>query len=117
MKSPSIACALLIALLLPLFAPSAAAAEISLRGAQSCTVWVKGRAQNDARYEKAWLTGYFSGLAIGTDINFWGTQGRDALDNDAVWKWIDRFCAAHAKDSLLKAAEQLFLERFRRETK
>lgn len=114
MKRPALARALLVGLLVTLISSSAGAAEIVLRGAQSCTVWSKGREQNDARYEKAWLTGYFSGLAIGTDINFWGAKGSDALEGDAVWTWMDRYCAANPKHSLVQAAEQLFLERLRR---
>ena len=112
MKRPAIVCALLVGLLVPLIAPSAGAADIALRGAQSCIVWAKARAQNDARYEMAWLTGYFSGLAMGTDVNFWGTKGRDLLESEAAWKWIDRYCAKKPKKNVIHAAEQLFVERY-----
>jgi len=91
----------------------ARAADVTLRGASNCTIWIKERAQEHAQYEKAWLSGYFSGLAIGTDVNFWGSKGKDEIDNEAVWKWMDEYCAAHPKDSLVTAAEKLFLERFR----
>mgnify|MGYP007062884136 CR=1 FL=1 len=113
MKRTAIAPALLIALLLPLCAPSAGAADIALRGAQNCTVWAKARANNDARYEQVWLAGYFSGLAIGTDVNFWGSKGRDLFESEAAWKWIDVYCAANPEKNLIHAAEQLFLERYR----
>jgi hypothetical protein len=93
------------------------AAEIALRGASSCTLWAKGRAQNDAKYEKAWLSGYFSGLALALDIDFWGTKGEDVLDNEKVWKWVDAYCAANAQNSLVQAAEKLFLERMHRTKK
>ena len=89
------------------------AADVTLRGASTCAVWTAERAQNRAQYEKAWLSGYFSGLAMGTDVNFWGTQGRNEIDNEAVWKWIDGYCASNPKNSLVTAAEKLFLERFR----
>jgi hypothetical protein len=112
MKRPTLAGTLLLGLIVSLVAPGAVAADIALRGAQSCAVWAKARAQNDARYEIAWLTGYFSGLAIGTDVNFWGTKGRDLLETEVAWKWIDTYCAEHPKKNVIHAAEQLFVERY-----
>lgn len=112
MKRPAVVCALLVGLLAPLIAPSAGAANIALRGAQSCIVWTKARAQNEARYEMAWLTGYFSGLAMGTDVNFWGSKGRDLLESEVAWKWIDSYCAKNPKKNVIHAAEQLFVERY-----
>ena len=35
------------------------------------------------------------------------------FENDAVWKWMDSYCAAYPKDNLVTAAEKLFLERYR----
>jgi len=112
LKRTAIAAALLGALLSMVLPPSVQATEIALRGAQSCLIWTKGRAQDDARYEKAWLAGYFSGLAIGLDVNFWGIKGRNEIESDAVWKWIDDYCATNPKKHLIHAAEQLFIKRF-----
>ena len=109
----SIACAAALAAVGVFVSPSTQAANVTLRGAPTCAIWTKERAQERAHYEKAWLSGYFSGLAMGTDVNFWGTQGRDEIDNDAVWKWMDGYCTANPKSSLVTAAEKLFLERFR----
>ena len=115
MKRLVLACALAACALLPL--QGLHAAEVALRGVPSCALWTKGRAQNDAAYERAWLAGYFSGLAIGFDIDFWGTKGTDVLDNEKVWKWMDDYCAANAQGSLVQGAEKLFLERMRRAAK
>ena len=93
------------------------AAEVALRGASSCALWTKGRAQDDAKYEKAWLAGYFSGLAIALDIDFWGTKGDDVLDNEKAWKSVDDYCAANPEKSLVQAAEKLFIERMHRAAK
>jgi hypothetical protein len=117
LRRTAFTCALLLAAFWLASAPDARAAEIAMRGASDCRLWTKGRAQNDASYEKAWLTGYFTGLAIGFDANFWGTRGKDELDSEAVWKWMDTYCAANPKNSLLKGAEKLFLERMRRAAK
>jgi hypothetical protein len=117
MKRSAFACALLLGVSWLPSSPDARAADIALRGAASCALWTKGRAQNDANYEKAWLTGYFSGLAIGFDTNFWGIRGKDELDSEAVWKWMDDYCTANPKNSLIKGAEKLFLERMRRPDK
>jgi hypothetical protein len=111
MKRPALACAVLLGALSLQPAPDARAAAIALRGAPSCALWIKGRAQNDAKYEKTWLTGYFSGLAIGLDVNFWGPKGSDELDPETVWKWMDGYCAANATSSLVQGAEKLFLAR------
>ena len=86
-------------------------ADIALRGASPCAHWTKGRAQNDANYEKTWLTGYFSGMSIALDINFWGNKGSDELETETAWKWIDGYCAANTQNSLVQAAEKLFVER------
>jgi hypothetical protein len=91
----------------------ARAADITLRGASNCAIWNKERAQDHAQYEKAWLSGYFTGLAMGTDVNFWGSKGKNEIDNEAVWKWMDKYCTANPKSNLVTAAEKLFLERFR----
>jgi hypothetical protein len=112
MKRPAFACALLLGALSLQPAPEALAAKnIALRGASSCAHWTKGREKNDAKYEKVWLTGYFSGLSIALDVNFWGDKGSDELDTETVWKWMDGYCAANAKDNLVQGAEKLFLER------
>jgi len=95
------------------FSLPAQAANVTLRGASNCAIWTQERAQQRAQYEKAWLSGYFSGLAMGTDVNFWGVAGRNEIDNEAVWQWIDRYCAENPKSSLVTGAEKLFLERFR----
>ena len=113
MKRPVFACAGLLAALALSPAPDASAANITMRGASSCALWVKGRAGKDASYEKTWLTGYFTGLSIGFDINFWGVPGKDELDNEALWKRVDAYCAQNAGHSLVQAAEKIFLERMR----
>ena len=107
------ACAVALAAGSALLSPPAQAANVTLRGASNCAIWTEERAQQRAQYEKAWLSGYFSGLAMGTDVNFWGVAGRNELDNDTVWQWMDRYCAENPKSSLVSAAEKLFLERFR----
>ncbi|MCG6952235.1 MAG: hypothetical protein LJE90_07675 [Betaproteobacteria bacterium] len=112
LRSLTACCMILLALAMTA-APQARAADVALRGASNCAIWTKGRAQGAAEYEKAWLAGYFSGLAIGTDVNFWGIKGRNEIDNESVWKWMDEYCAAHPKANLVTAAEKLFLERFR----
>ena len=91
--------------------PDAHAKDIALRGASSCALWTTGRAKDDAKYEKAWLAGYFSGLAIALDVDFWGSKKGDELSSEAAWKWVDDYCAANPQKSLLQAAERLFLER------
>ncbi len=113
MLRPMLACVLVLTASSALHSLSAQAANVTLRGASTCAIWTQERAQQRAQYEKAWLSGYFSGLAMGTDVNFWGVKGQNEIDNEAVWKWMDSFCAANPKSSLVTAAEKLFLERFR----
>jgi len=113
MFRPTLACVLALAASGALHSPPAQAANVTLRGASTCAIWNHERAQQRAQYEKAWLSGYFSGLAMGTDVNFWGSKGRDEIDNEAVWKWMDSYCTANPKSSLVTAAEKLFIERFR----
>jgi hypothetical protein len=113
LSTTSLACAVALTLLGAAVVLPAAAADVTLRGASNCAIWTKERAQDKAQYEKAWLSGYFSGLAMGMDVNFWGTKGRNEIENDAVWKWMDSYCAANPKDNLVTAAEKLFLERYR----
>ena len=94
-----------------------ALAQVAIVGTRSCGSWV---ADNEKQKHgpsigsfgnQAWLVGYLSGLAVGTNINFWGKKGVDALDNQSVYLWIDYYCKANPLKELDDAANALFRER------
>jgi hypothetical protein len=87
------------------------------QGATGCGQWVKAIAQDDqtrltlADTYKAWVLGYLSGMAGGTDINFWGRAGINQLDAESVFLWISNYCRANPLKPVSEAATDLFLER------
>ena len=68
----------------------ALAITINTRGTQSCGTWIKERNAKNESYERAWLTGFLTGLAIAGNKEFWGGVDTrfNRLDNESVSGWI-----------------------------
>jgi len=96
---------------------SEAALAVTIRGAASCEKWVDDREQEKSgkrmMTRDVWLVGYLSGLASGTQKEFWGKPGVDALDNDSALLWMDNYCRANPLKDADDGAVRLFLERTR----
>ena len=101
----------LVALLLPLLgtAPAHAATEYVIVGAgsRSCGSWLQVRSQAlpDSAMLQSWVLGYITSvnanfLTSSPDV----TQGASP---DALFSWIDNYCAAHPLDSLARATSAL----------
>ena len=106
MRTALAALILLQVLTLPL-----AQAQINIRGLPSCGTWVKERAAKSDLYERTWLLGYLSGIALGANQNFWGQQGVNSLDNESVHLWMDNYCRANPLKDVGDGGIALFLER------
>lgn len=93
--------------------PQSQATQINVRGDQTCGNWVTARANRTESYVRVWLTGLFSGVALATGKDFWGTQGVNSLDSETVVVWFDKYCQANPATPLSVGARELFLERTR----
>ncbi len=87
------------------------------QGAGGCGQWVDAIARDDpnrfteADAYRAWVLGYLSGMAQGSNLNFWGRVGVNNLDNQSVFLWISNYCRANPLKLVSEAATDLFLER------
>lgn len=90
-------------------APVRAASEYVILGAGSrpCGSWLQLRSQAlpDSAMLQSWVLGYVTGvnanfLTSSPDV----TQGASP---DALFSWIDNYCAAHPLDSLARATSAL----------
>ena len=76
-------------------------------GGRSCGSWLQARTQTlpDSAALQSWVLGYITSvnanlLTSGEDV----TGGANA---DALFSWIDGYCAAHPLDSIARAASAL----------
>lgn len=90
-------------------APADAADQYVIFGAGSrpCGTWLEVRSQAlpEGEVLQSWVLGYFTGV----NANFL-TSSSDVtggLDPDALFSWIDNYCAAHPLDSLARATGAL----------
>jgi hypothetical protein len=84
-------------------AAQGAPAHAKWMGEASCSAWPKDQAYDD--FDKAlllnWVLGWLS--RSGKD----GTDVLARMDQPAVSRWVDGYCAAHPSDSLISAAAVL----------
>ena len=93
---------------------SGEAVAVTVMGARSCGDWLShkplGQDKNWSRLvQEAWLVGYLSGMASGTD--------RDALggsSGSSLFVWMDNYCQANPLDGIDDGGSRLFFELLRR---
>jgi hypothetical protein len=86
---------------------------LTTMGSRSCGVWVKEHNTNIETVltaaDGAWLTGYLTGFAIGTNIDILkGAEGESLI------LWITNYCNSNPLDNVGNAATSLALELKRR---
>jgi hypothetical protein len=95
--------------------PLAQAQRIEVRGFASCGTWVSDRLADPlslrSQHGRSWLIGYLSGMAMGLNLNFWGRQGVNSLDNQSIYLWVDNYCRANPLKDLDDAGNALLVER------
>lgn len=85
---------------------------VEVRGARSCGVWVKDRAEKSemrVNANQTWLVGFLSGLALGTDSNF-----LKHTDNDSLYLWVDNYCQKNPLNDIDDAGQELAIELMKR---
>lgn len=107
---------LIIFTLLILLSREAFAQKITIRGMSSCGSWVEEETKHKApgsyiNTRRTWVVGYLSGLAVASDVNFWGEQNINILDPSSVYLWIDNYCRTNPLKDIADASSALFLER------
>ena len=98
---------LLLLLSLICLPATALAAETAVRGAASCGEWVAQRQKSGslALTNTGWLIGFLAGLAQAG-----GKEFPPALDNAAVYAWMDDYCREHPLKDTAAAAGVLVKE-------
>jgi hypothetical protein len=75
---------------------------IGVGAVSSCGTWETARSSGYSFGYEQWVVGFLSGVAMASGNDF--LSGTDA---DGIWKWIDRYCAAHPLDMIATAASEL----------
>lgn len=96
--------------LLASIAISSSSYAVNIRGASSCGKWVKDRNERVFSPSQAWLVGFLSGLAIGTDRDV----VRVELDNDSIYLWMDNYCKANPLKDISDGGMNLAVEVMRK---
>jgi hypothetical protein len=103
---------LIIAVLLSFTAPVKVQA-VEARGYLDCGQWLAVRTDSQRKIEsiagKLAVVGYLSGLAVGTDKEFF--QSGNGLSNEQVMFWLDNYCRENPLDNIYEGANTLFRER------
>jgi len=84
-------------------------AQVTVTGSASCGVWVERRAAKTAIPFEFWLLGYLSGVASGTNIEFF-KKGGSSLDSQSIELWMDNYCKANPLKRIFEGANVLFKE-------
>ena len=84
---------------------------LTTMGAIPCGKWVKNDslAGIAAAAQSEWLTGYLSGLAVGTAKNILINE-----DHDSLQLWVTNYCKANPLNDTSNAGNELFLELIRK---
>lgn len=91
-----------------------ALASVNTKGAPSCGKWIEERdiskAKSDTTWtslvHKAWLMGFLSGIAIGSDRDL-VPENRDPA---SLFLWVDNYCRANPLKSVNDAGFNLAVE-------
>ena len=88
------------------------AATVNIKGITSCGEWVKGREEKGYALVlvQPWLTGYLSGIALGSGREFWKKDSGE-LDYESVALWMDNYCKANPLKNIGDGGSLLFQER------
>ena len=62
----------------------------------------------DARLDEQWILGFMSGVADGVLLHGFDPMRR--IDANAVWSWMDNYCAAHPLDNFASAGHAFVRE-------
>lgn len=86
-----------------------ATAEAEKRGSISCNDWLDDRSTKAGQAGKtpaaSWLLGFLSGIAVAKDRDFFsGTK------NEALFDWVDKYCASHTLEYTSDAGIHLYLD-------
>jgi hypothetical protein len=86
------------------------ASAVQIRGVGSCGEWITETTETPTKfntrfYDEAWLIGYLSGLAVGTNTDFLA-----GTDHQSIYLWVTNYCQANPLDDLAKAAKALYMK-------
>jgi len=93
---------------------------IGLGSSQTCGTWTAERKKSEhgsmtpmASGIAAWSLGFLSGINL---VNK-SSNLLETVDAEAIWAWLDNYCAAHPLDKVVAGLEELTIELMHRTTK
>jgi hypothetical protein len=90
------------------------AAAVEIRGSRTCGKWIDEKSMENSKHEmnrvpilitKSWFLGYLSGRADESGKNF--LKGTDSA---SIFLWLDNYCRANPKKSLVNGGADLARE-------
>src|ERR1700674_299407 len=81
------------------------AAQVQVRGGQSCVKWVETHRipdQQTGNAAESWVLGFLSGMVVANDENF-----LEGTDNESIFQWITNYCTQHPLEHLGDATRLL----------
>jgi hypothetical protein len=78
---------------------------VTVRGSQSCGVWLSVQQKNARLQSETWLIGFLSGIAVALDSNF-----LKGTDNESIFLWMDNFCRKNPLEQIGNGASELAVE-------
>lgn len=87
-------------------------AEVTVRGMGSCGKWVQTKGTSARLSPEAWVVGFISGIALGTNVDLLKSN-----DNESLFLWLDNFCRDNPLLPLYDASNKLSLELEKKNTK
>lgn len=89
-----------------LLGPTAFDAQATqIRGFVSCEAWVREKEPSRVTYNKGWLLGFLSGMAVQSDREVFAGTG-----NESIFLWTDHYCQSNPRSSLGDAGSAFFAE-------
>lgn len=83
-----------------------ASAAVAVRYSWSCGAWAAEQAKsNSLYYQKWWLIGFMSGLALGKDDDI-----LEGTDPQSIYLWMDNYCKANPLNDITYGGVDLYYE-------
>lgn len=90
-----------------------AAEGIFIEGTLDCGQWLEARAARRSQILEGYLIGFFNGMALGTNTNFWDAGGI-RISREQVFFWMDKYCREAPLSHVITGASRLHAERVKR---
>jgi hypothetical protein len=93
-----------------LIQPVRAQSISTMGGPTDCGQWVTARSEKRSAILEESVVSFLNGFSMGHRVEFWSIGGAP-ISRDAVYLWVDNYCAANPLDNLIHATVRLYMQR------